>query len=146
MHAGTVGACITHHPSLPCRARHKAFVSNVCAEISKQNKPGFSSCLEGGSRRKQVGPWRSRPDRDERATVAGKTVGVIKTELIQSSKTGCLQQAHAAAELGKSRAPGRDASSTFLCALTRIVRPGAGSILCRRCLYCGNNCSVKHQT
>lgn len=143
VHAGTVGACIAHHSSLLCRARRKAFVSNMCAEISKQNKPGFSSCLEGGSR---SGPGGADWTGTRELTVAGKIVGVMKAELVQSSKTGCLQQAHAAAELGRSKAPGGDASATFLCALTRIVRRGAGSVLCGRCLYCGNNCSVKHQT
>ena len=78
-------------------------------------------------------------------TVAGKTVGVLKPELVQMSKTGSLQQVHAVAEPRRGRAPGWDPSSALLCAVTRIARLGADRILCRLRLSCGNNCPVKHQ-
>lgn len=104
VHAGTVGACIAHHSSLLCRARRKAFVSNMCAEISKQNKTGFSSCLEGGSR---SGPGGADWTGTRELTVAGKIVGVMKAELVQSSKDRLFTASPRGGRAWEEQGPGR---------------------------------------
>lgn len=133
VHAGTVGVWDRSPPLTPSQSQHREFVSNLCAEICKQNKPEFSSHL--GEEEAGWAPWAADRTEMSESMVAGKSVGVIKPDLVQMSQTGSLQQAQASAEPRRSRAPGWDSGSVFLWALTWIGRLGAGSVFCQLALF-----------